>query len=166
MTEMLFKKGRLFMAALFFILLGGCSQLKPELITPKVQVSGFELVEMGLFGGKAEVVLLVDNPNPIGFTATGLAYQVVLGGHTIADTRSDRKIDIDASGKTLVSIPFEFNYQGLISGIQSMLETRELSYDIQGQVMTDWINLPFQRTGRLNLEVPRQDSPSGGNIQI
>ena len=166
MTNSLYNKGRLLMAALFLLMLGGCSQLKPELITPRVQVSGFQLVEMGLFGGKAEVALLVDNPNPIGFTATGLSYQVVLGGHTIADTYSERKIDIDASGKTLVSIPFEFNYQGLISGIQSMLETRELSYDIQGQVMTDWINLPFQRSGKLNLEVPSQERPSGGNIQI
>lgn len=155
------------MAALLLLALSGCSQFKPEMLTPKVQVAGFELVEMGLFGGRAEVVLMVDNPNPIGFTATGLAYQVVLGGHTIADTLSEHEIEIDAAGKTLVTIPFDFNYQGLISGIQSMLETRELSYDIQGQVMTDWLNLPFQRSGKLSLEVPSDGGqPSGSASPI
>jgi len=166
MKHMLYVKGRLFMAALFLLVLTGCSQFKPEMITPKVQVSGFELVEMGLFGGRAEVVLMIDNPNPIGFTATGLSYQVALGGYTIADTQSDRKIDIDAAGKTLVSIPFDFNYQGLISGIQTMLERRELSYDVQGKVMTDWISLPFQRSGNLNLDMQPEGSSGTGNIQI
>jgi LEA14-like dessication related protein len=168
MKHMLYTKGRLFMAALFLLMLSACSQFKPEMITPQVQVAGFELVEMGLFGGTAEVVLAIDNPNPIGFTANGLAYQVVLGGHTIADTRSDRKIAIDAAGKTLISIPFEFNYQGLISGIQSMLESRELSYDIQGKVMTDWISLPFQRSGKLDLDMQPGDggSSSSGKIEI
>jgi LEA14-like dessication related protein len=109
---------------------------------------------------------MIDNPNPIGFTATGLSYQVELGGYTIADTQSDRKIDIDAAGKTLVSVPFDFNYQGLISGIQTMLERRELSYDIQGKVMTDWISLPFQRSGNLNLDMQPEGSSGKGNFQI
>ena len=166
MQHMLYAKGRLLMAALFLLVLTACSQFKPEMITPRVQVAGFELVEMGLFGGRAEVVLMIDNPNLVGFTATGLSYQVVLGGYTIADTQSDRKIDIDAAGNTLVSIPFDFNYQGLISGIQSMLESRELSYEIEGKVMTDWISLPFQRSGNLNLDIQPEGGTGKGNIPI
>jgi LEA14-like dessication related protein len=139
------------MAALFLWLLSGCAQLKPEIITPTVRVADFRLVEMGLFSGRAEIGLVVDNPNPMGFKANGFTYRVMLGGTQIADTRSDRKLDIAASGKTLVNIPIEFSYQGLLTGLQTMMNSQELDYEVSGKIFTTLMDFPFSKKDTLSL---------------
>lgn len=139
------------MAALVLWLMSGCAQLRPEMITPTVSVADFRLVEMGLFSGRAEIGLVVDNPNPMGFKANGFSYRVMLGGTQIADTRSDRKLDIAASGKTLVSIPIEFSYSGLITGLQYMMDRQELDYEVTGKIFTTWMDFPFSKKDTLSL---------------
>jgi hypothetical protein len=130
------------------LLLVGCSQLKSQFVTPEARVAGFELVEMGLFSGRAEIALIVDNPNAFSLVANGLRYKVWLGEYPIADTRSDEKIDIPASDQALVKIPLEFSYQGLYSAVQSMLQTGEIAYRVEGAVFTPLIELPFSRSGQ------------------
>jgi LEA14-like dessication related protein len=139
------------MAALVLWSLAGCAQLKPEIITPSVSVADFRIVELGLFSGRAEIGLVVDNPNPMSFKANGFSYRVLLGGTEIADTRSDRKLDIAASGKTVVSIPIEFSYQGLITGLQKMMDRQELDYEVSGKVFTTLMDFPFSKKDTLSL---------------
>jgi len=139
------------MAALLLWGLTGCAQLKPEMITPRVSVADFQIVELGLFSGTAELGLVVDNPNPMGFKADGFSYRVLLGGTEIADTRSDQKLDIAASGETLVRVPIQFNYTGLLTGLQTMIDRQELSYEVSGKVFTRWMDFPFSKTDVLSL---------------
>jgi LEA14-like dessication related protein len=143
------------MAALVPWLLSGCAQLKPEIITPTVRVADFRVVELGLLSGRAEIGLVVDNPNPMGFQANGFTYRVMLGGTQIADTRSDRKLDIAASGKTLVNIPVEFSYQGLITGLQNMMNTQELDYEVSGKIFTTLMDFPFSKKDTLSFTQPQ-----------
>ncbi len=148
------KKGRLILAALLVWGLSGCAQLKPEMITPRVSVVDFQILELGLFSGTAEVGLVVDNPNPMGFKADGFSYRVLLGGTEIADTRSDQVLDIAASGETPVRIPIQFNYSGLLTGLQTMIDRQELSYEVSGKVFTRWMDFPFQKKDVLSLSQP------------
>ena len=145
------QEGRLILAALLFSLLSGCAQLKPDMITPRVSVADFQLLELGLFSGTAELGLVVDNPNPMGFKADGFSYRVLLGGTEIADTRSDQKLDIAASGETLVRVPIQFSYTGLLMGLQTMIDRQELSYEVSGKVFTRWMDFPFSKTDVLSL---------------
>jgi len=145
------QEGRLILAALLLWGLAGCAQLKPEMITPRVTVADFQLLELGLFSGTAELGLVVDNPNPMGFRADGFSYRVLLGGTEIVDTRSEQILDIAASGETLVHIPIQFSYTGLLTGLQTMIDRQELSYEISGKVFTRWMDFPFQKKDVLSL---------------
>lgn len=155
MSQLAVQKGRLIWAALLFFLLSGCAQLKPDMITPRVSVADFQLLELGLFSGTAELGLVVDNPNPMGFKADGFSYRVLLGGTEIADTRSDQKLDIAASGETLVRVPIQFSYTGLLTGLQTMVDRQELSYEVSGKVFTRWMDFPFSKTDVLSLTQTR-----------
>jgi len=143
------------MAALLLWGLAGCAQLKSDMVTPRVSVADFQLVELGLFSGTAELGLVVDNPNPMGFKADGFSYRVLLGGTEIADTRSDQKLDIAPSGETLVRVPIQFNYTGLLMGLQTMIDRQELSYEVSGKVFTRWMDFPFSKTDVLSLTQTR-----------
>jgi LEA14-like dessication related protein len=145
------QEGRLIWAALLLWGLSGCAQIKPDMVTPRVSVADFQLVELGLFSGTAELGLVVDNPNPMGFKADGFSYRVLLGGTEIADTRSDQKLDIAASGETLVRVPIKFSYTGLLMGLQTMVDRQELSYEVSGKVFTRWMDFPFSKTDVLSL---------------
>ena len=133
------------------LLITGCSQLRDQFVSPEARVAGFQLVELGLFSGTAEVLLEVDNPNAYKLVADGLKYQVWLGGYSIADTQSERRIELPANETARVEIPLEFSYQGLYSAVQMMLETGEIGYRVEGAVSTHFIELPFSRSGQLRL---------------
>lgn len=148
---------RLSVVSVFFliIVLGGCSQLKQSFVSPEATVAGFRLTEIGLFSGKAEIELEVSNPNAYRLVADGLRYQVWLGGFSIADTRSDRRIELPANDRTRIEIPLEFSYQGLYSAVQSMMQTGVIGYRVEGAISTHFIELPFSQSGQF--EVPKEE---------
>ena len=132
---------------------------------PTIELEGMELGSVGLSGGTILVNVRVENPNPVGFRAEQVNYEVFLrtprdsadeqGWERLTRGTHEEDIVIDARETRTVQIPVEFRLSDLGPVASSVLRTGRFNYRVTGDVRVraagSTRTVPFRKTGSMSL---------------
>ena len=134
---------------------------------PTVELEGIELGSVGLSGGTLLVNVRVQNPNPVGFRAEEVDYDVFLrtprdsadehGWERLTSGTYEEDIVIRARETRTVQIPVEFALSDLGPVASSVLRTGRFNYRVTGNVRVraggSTRTVPFRKTGSMSLSL-------------
>ena len=134
---------------------------------PIIELEGIELGSVGLSGGTLLVNVRVENPNPVGFRAERVNYELFLRTpRDSADdqgwerlTRGTHEEDIVIRGREtrVVQVPVEFRLAELGPVASSILRTGRFNYRVTGDVQVraagSTRTVPFRKTGSMSLSL-------------
>jgi LEA14-like dessication related protein len=132
---------------------------------PTIELEGIELGGVGLSGGTLLVNVRVENPNPVGFRAENVNYEVFLrtprdetdeqGWERLTRGTYEEEIVIRARETRTVQIPVEFRLSDLGPVASSVLRTGRFNYRVTGDVRVraagSTRTVPFRKTGSMSL---------------
>lgn len=132
---------------------------------PVIELEGVSLGSVGLGGGTVLVNLRVENPNPVGFRAENLQYELFLrtprdsaddeGWERLGAGTHDEEIVIRARETRVVQVPVEFRLSQLGPAATQLLRTGRFDYRATGTVQVraagSTRTVPFRRTGTMSL---------------
>jgi LEA14-like dessication related protein len=140
----------LLLLIVFGLLVSGCSSSArmPEVKVEGATITSFSLTELTL-----DVILSVDNPNPVGITLESLSFDVYYGDgdewrYLSHGEQTGIRID---PGKNNVTVPVTIKSTDLIGATLSFANSREIPLQIRGVVVPDLPGglspeIPFTRT--------------------
>jgi LEA14-like dessication related protein len=134
---------------------------------PTIELEGMELGSVGFSGGTILVNVRVENPNPVGFRAEHVNYEVFLrsprdsasdqGWERLTSGTHEEDIVIGARERRTVQIPVEFRLSELGPVAQSVIRTGRFNYRVTGDVRVraagSTRTVPFRKTGSMSLSM-------------
>lgn len=134
---------------------------------PTIELEGLELGSVGLSGGTIMVNVRVENPNPVGFRAEQVAYELFLrsprdsadeqGWERLTSGTHEEDIVIGARETRVVQIPVEFTLSELGPVARSVMRTGRFNYRVTGNVQVRAAGsrrtVPFRKTGSMSLSL-------------
>lgn len=134
---------------------------------PTIEMEGIELGSVGLSGGTILVNVRVENPNPVGFRAERVNYELFLrtprdsadeqGWERLTSGSHEEDIVIRANETRTVQIPVEFRLSELGPVASSILRTGRFNYRVTGDVRVraagSTRTVPFRKTGSMSLSL-------------
>jgi LEA14-like dessication related protein len=140
----------LLLLVVFGVLVTGCSS-SPRM--PEVKVEGATITSFTLTDLTLDVILSVDNPNPVGITLESLSFDVYYkDGDEWKYLAHGEQTGITISpGKNIVRVPVTIKNTDLLQSILSFSNSSEIPLQIRGVVVPDLPgglspDIPFTRT--------------------
>ena len=138
---------------LTLLVLSSCANLTGSLLKdPEVNISNFKLTDMTSKDISIDLVLDVNNPNPIPLNLDSVDYSLNLSGQKVTEGTMNKGVSIPASGKGQVTIPMKFAYNSvgsLLSGL--MNRSFKKDYELNGTAKVGIFSIPFTKKGEVNL---------------
>lgn len=138
------------LAAAAFI--AGCAG-GPLLRPPEVAVTGIAITGLSLQSMDLEVILAVDNPNPIGATIRAVDVNVSYsenGKKVFLGSGAGEGIALPAHDRTEVVVPVTLDNLAMLSAASTLLFTGEIEVTAEGMVTVDAgiisFDVPFKKT--------------------
>jgi LEA14-like dessication related protein len=139
------------------VLLGACSTLPTNLIAPKVDLVGIQMMSTDMFAQKFRVRVKVENPNDLELPVKGLEYQILLMGDSFAEGNSTDRFVLPANGEAefdmIVTTNFVSSLDRLISRVGGG-KLENLDYEISGDVLLEKgmvRKIPFAHHGQVDI---------------
>lgn len=130
----------------------GCAVLQQVVKKPSVQVQSVSFHSQGLREGKLDSRLQVTNPNGFSLPVRTLSYRLRVNGHQLVEGKLSFDKNIPAHGSLVLNLPVRFQYQQVLNGLTSILQRRQASYQLAGELNLDLVQIPFSKSGQVNLE--------------
>ncbi len=132
----------------------GCSLFRGIGLTPKANVQGLHLEDVGLTSATLVVDVQVQNPYGVALPVTGLDYKVTSQGRKFLDGKIDLNDNIPAGQSMLLPIPLKVPYLALLEAIGSIKSGSTLKYgaDLGLHVATPAIGsirIPMKHSGEI-----------------
>lgn len=132
------------------LLAAGCST---SALMPEVEVEGAAITSLSPTDLTLDVIVSVDNPNPVGITLESLSFDVYYGDGTEWKYLSHGEqtgVRIDP-GKNIVKVPVTVKTTDLLGAVLLFANSREIPLQIKGVVVPDLPGglspeIPFTRT--------------------
>ncbi|MDP9349078.1 MAG: LEA type 2 family protein [Gemmatimonadota bacterium] len=131
---------------------------------PRVELEGLQLAGLGLSGGTVLVNVRIENPNPVGFRAENLEYELFLRNAAaqgdsewtrFAQGTHTEQFSIGANDTRTVQVPVPFTFAQLGSAGQQLLRQGSFQYRAIGNVNLRTSfggrQVPFRKTGTFTL---------------
>ncbi len=131
---------------------------------PEVELEGLQVAGLGLSGGTVLVNVRIRNPNPVGFRADDLQYELFLRNPAaegdsawsrFAQGTYTERVTIGANATETVQIPVSFTFAQLGSAGQQLLRRGSFEYRAVGNVNVSTSfggrQVPFRKTGTFTL---------------
>lgn len=138
---------------LALLALSSCAGLTGSLLKdPEVNISNFKLTDITAKDVSIDLVLDVNNPNPIPLNLDSVDYSLNLSGEKVTEGTMSKGVSIPASGKGQVTVPLKFAYNSvgsLLSGIMNRNFKKE--YELTGTAKVGLFSIPFTKKGEVNL---------------
>lgn len=139
--------------ALLALLLTACGSM--GLKKPQVSLSNIEPGKSTLFEQNFTVTLRIANPNAIPLQASGMDFDLMVGGEKLGGGLSNQPISIPANGEGLVPLQVHTSLAAWIRQLANwqQLPRRKLGYEIKGQLkdLNGLATLPFSSHGEWQL---------------
>ncbi len=146
--------------ALVFIivaLLTACANNFPiQTVAPKVSLTDFRLLNLGLTEQNYLVRLSLKNPNPFPLPLTGMNYKIHLNDKEFASGENQQAVTIPAAGEEFLDLKVSTNLIEMTNGWpdwQALLK-QQFNYRISGGVNVmqgTQIQIPFEYQGEVPL---------------
>lgn len=143
------------MKKLFLILaltlgLTACSNgIKGVVEPPEISVYGVRLGEFSLTQGGVVLALRVKNPNAFSIPLRGLDYGLSLNNVQVASGNVEKNLTITGGEDRIIEVPVNFSLATLLKSVPNIVSTRKFTYDLNGTTHFPYLNIPFQRVGRV-----------------
>lgn len=121
--------------------LSGCALFVKE---PRVTIAHVEVVSLGLLGGRAQVGLLIENPNRFDLQVRSFAYRLDVAdgvpgeeeswSSLASQEESVQDILIPGREQVEVEVPVDFGYAAVGSALRSLLIEGQVRYRVEGSV--------------------------------
>ena len=152
-------KGLLLSAMLISTMLAGCIG---KVRQPEVQLAGVRVGGLGLRGATLIADLEIKNPNSFTIETDSIVYTFEAadpnqagGWSQVTQGNYNQRIQVKDGGKTAVEVPIEFNYTGMSSAMQSILNRGTFNYRVHGAVFVReplHRTIPFTKSGNVSLQ--------------
>jgi LEA14-like dessication related protein len=135
--------------------LGGCAGVGNTLKEPGVRLDRVIVRDVGVRGGRLDLMVEVDNPNAFDLRGTEVELGFDVEGSHVGDLRYTDAFSIDKGGQTTLALPLRFEWAGVGSALRTALSYGEIPYQMKGQIklQVPWgaHSVPFTREGRVPL---------------
>lgn len=142
--------------ALFFIvctLMGiGCSTIALLKDPPKVKLKNVRLKDTDFKTAILDVILEVDNKNPVAATVKKLTYSLSVNEKELAAGIFDQVVELPANKVTQVAIPISVKLEDIVSSAFALLQNKGAPYRAKGSVAVGIFEIPFDETGKIELD--------------
>jgi LEA14-like dessication related protein len=101
---------------------------------PTVEVTGVQVLDVGLSGLELGIYFQANNPNPIGLTVETLEYEVRFDGARIGEGSNRRPVALPARGASSFSVTYELSAQEVLSAGLAALSGREHRVEIHADL--------------------------------
>ncbi|HMB40817.1 MAG TPA: LEA type 2 family protein [Balneolaceae bacterium] len=166
---------------LFFIT--GCAALKDlaNIQKPSLEYSNISVQSINFNQAELLFNFEVNNPNPIGITASGYSYDFLVNSNSFLSGNQDRNVNIGSSRSSVLQVPVTLQYTELLNTFRSLLQSDEFNYALSTEFLFDIPGLGQQRlpanaSGRLPIpKIPGFEfagfniesiSPSGADMEL
>lgn len=132
---------------LMILFLAGCTALRDlaNIQRPAIEYSDMRLQSINF----SEAVLLFDfavnNPNPIGITASEYNYNFLVNDNSFLSGTQDKNVNIGANGESVLQIPVTLQFSELLNTFNSLLRSSAFDYDLNTEFVFDIPGLGLQR---------------------
>ena len=146
---------RLLLAGLTFLAVGCSAAAKHLFASPTVVFRGVALENVGPFGGRVRVKLLVHNPNPYSLSTSGMTYELLVRD-TVALARGADTVRRTVGGhdSLLVSLPLDVSWRGLSAAASSVVGYGMVPYRLVGDITAETPigerKIPFDQKGQFS----------------
>ena len=149
------------------VLLAGCAGLPAFFKDPDLKLQRVVVRGVGLTGGTMDLIVSVYNPNSFDLHGTRLQVGLDVENSHVGDAEYASGFQVQKGDTTAITVPVQFNWNGLAGAVPSALGYGELPYKLTGQltVATPFGDrkIPFTREGRAPLtRVGRVAPPPAG----
>ena len=166
---------------LFFIT--GCAALKDLANIQKPTLTYSNMSVQSINFNEAELLFNFDvnNPNPLGITASGYSYDFLVNSNSFLSGNQDKDVKIGSGSKSVLQVPVKIQYSELLNTFRSLLRSEEFNYDLSTEFLFDipglgQQSLPANASGSLPVpKIPRFEfagfnvesiSPSGADMEL
>lgn len=136
-------------------LLVGCAGLPAYFKDPDLRLQRVAVRGVGLTGGTMDLVVGVYNPNSFDLHGTRLQVGFDVEDSHVGDVEYGSDFQVQKGDTTVVTLPVQFNWNGLAGAVRSALGYGELPYKLTGQLTVETPfgdrRIPFTREGRAPL---------------
>jgi LEA14-like dessication related protein len=143
-----------------------CSPLPVKPQSPRVTLTGLELVSVDLFEQRYRVGLRIKNPNAFELAIRGIDFRIDINDQVFADGVSNQSVDVPAYAEELVELEVSSSLLQVFRQLQSLEQRGAPGFDyrITGSVaIGDYgQRLPFNYSGEVSLAGPEGARPEKG----
>lgn len=139
------------------VMLAACSTLPTNLVAPKVDLVGIQMMSTDMFAQKFRMRVKVENPNDVELPVKGLEYQILLMGDSFAEGNSTDRFVLPAKGEAefdmIVTTNFVSSFGRLLSRVGGG-KLENLDYEISGDVLLEkglMRKIPFSHRGQVDI---------------
>lgn len=140
--------------ALIFVagIMASCSVLQQAIEKPTVHVKEVRYQPVSLKEGRLDSRMQIRNPNGFALPLRNLTYHLKLNGRVFANSKLKFDKDIPAKGMIELKVPISFQYGELLQGISSIIQHRDIQFQLAGKLDLGLIEIPFSKTGEFALK--------------
>ncbi|MCU0353677.1 MAG: LEA type 2 family protein [Cytophagales bacterium] len=124
-------------------------------VKPRLEIGNFQITSLEKEQTKGNLIVLVDNPAPVGFRADSLAYTVYIAGEEVMRSLYPKPVELEATDSSTVRLPVTVQNEKLIRTLK-LLEKKGVDsadYTIKTQV---YANLPLLEGKPLDFEITKK----------
>ena len=149
------------------VLLAGCAGLPAYFKDPDLKLQRVVVRGVGLTGGTMDLIVSLYNPNSFDLQGTRLQVGLDVEDSHVGDAEYASGFQVQKGDTTALTVPVQFNWNGLAGAVRSALGYGELPYKLTGQLTVGTPfgdrKIPFTREGRAPLSrVGRVVPPPAG----
>ncbi len=130
----------------------GCSTIALLKDPPKVKLKNVRLKDTDFKTAILDVILEVDNKNPVAATVKKLTYSLSVNEKELAAGIFDQVVELPANKVTQVAIPISVKLEDIVSSAFALLQNKGAPYRAKGSVAVGIFEIPFDETGKIELD--------------
>jgi LEA14-like dessication related protein len=131
--------------------LTACANMPLQQLTPKVRLTDFRVMKLGLTEQSYKLKLSLNNPNPFPLPLIGMDYKLLLNDKEFTQGSTNQPLTIAALGEQTIEINVVSNLMKIIGEWHdiSSVFNRQLNYRLLGNmnVVNSEFKIPFEYRG-------------------
>lgn len=149
MIKTIFKISSLILVA---AIMASCSVLEKAIEKPTVHVQEVKYHPISLREGRLDSRMQIRNPNSFALPLRNLTYHLKLNGRVFANSKLAFDKDLPAKGMIELKVPIHFQYGELLQGLSSIIQHRDIQFQLEGKLNLGLVEIPFSKTGNFALK--------------
>jgi LEA14-like dessication related protein len=133
-------------------IIASCSVLQKAIEKPKVHVEEVSFHPVSLKEGRLDSRMQISNPNGFALPVRNLTYHLKLNDRELVNSELAFDKNIPAKGALEIHVPIHFQYGELLNGISSILQHRNIRFQLAGELDLGLVKIPFSKTGEFVLK--------------